>query len=207
MATINAQTRDGAGKGVARKLRRQGKIPAVLYGGGQPNINLFLDAREWNILVSKEQTALRTHRQDMLIDSSRRVPVLMRGFQTHPLSGAAVHVDFTRFDPTQRIELFVPVNVVGEELCPGIKEGGVLQTVRRELEIRCLAKDVPNAIEISVETLGTGQSIHIDDIQLPAGVEVQREVNFTILAIVAVKAETVTEEVEDAAAEPDSTVE
>ena len=194
MAIINAQTRDGAGKGVARKLRREGRIPAVLYGAGKPNINLSLDANEWNMLVAKEQTALRTFRQDMLINKTRRVPVLMRGFQTHPLSGNPMHVDFTRFDPTQKIELFVPVNVVGEEQCPGIKEGGILQVVRRELEVSCLAKDVPNAIEISVEGMEIGHSIHIDDIQLPPGVEVHREVNFTIITVVSVKAEAVAEE-------------
>ena len=191
MALINTQTRTGAGKGVARKLRREAKIPAVLYGGGQPNINLFMDAKEWNVLVAKEHSGLRTHQQEMLIDNSNRVPVLMRSCQTHPLSGNTIHIDFTRFDPNQMIELFVPVEVLDEDLCPGIKGGGVLQVVRHELEISCLAKDVPNAIEISVKSLQAGHSIHIKDIQLPPGVEVHTDVNFTILAIVSVKGEAV----------------
>lgn len=200
MATIHAQSRTRAGKGVARKLRREGRIPAVLYGAGQPNINLSLDSKVWHALFAKEQTSLRTHRQDMVIDSVNRVPVLVRGFQIHPLSGHAVHIDFSRFDPTQKIELSIPVHVVGKEVCPGVKAGGILQVVRRELEITCLARDTPSFIEISIENMEIGRSIHIDDIQLPPGVEIHREVNFTILAIVAVKVETVSEEVAEAVA-------
>ena len=196
MALINTQTRTGTGKGVSRQLRREAKIPAILYGGGQPNVNLFMDAKEWNMLVAKERSSLRTKRQEMLIDNSNRVPVLLRSCQIHPLSGDTIHIDFTRFDPTQKIELFVPVAVLDEELCPGIKEGGVLQVVRHELEISCMAKDVPNAIEISVKSLQIGHSIHIEDIQLPPGVEVHTDVNFTILAIISVKGEAAPEEEE-----------
>lgn len=193
MAMIQAQERTGAGKGVARKLRRAGRIPAVLYGGGQPNVNLSLDAKEWGMLLSREQSSLRTQRQNMVIDGTRRAQVLMRDVQFHPLSGLSVHADFMRFDPNQRVDLAVPVQVVGEEDCPGIKEGGVLQTVRHELEVSCLAKDVPNFIKISVGGMAIGDSIHIDDVVLPEGVTVHREVNFTIVAVVAVKAETVAE--------------
>lgn len=197
MAIINAQVRDGAGKGVARRLRREGRVPAVLYGAGQPNINLSLDSKAWRALLSREQSSLRTHRQDMVIGENRREPVLMRSFQTHPLSGDTLHIDFTRFDPTQKVELFIPVHVTGEEVCPGIKEGGILQVIRHELEVSCLARDVPDSIKISVESLQMGNSIHINDIQLPPGVEVHTEVNFTVLAIIAVKAEAVAEEGEN----------
>lgn len=205
MAIINAASRDGAGKGVARKLRREGRVPAVLYGGGVANVNLSLDAKEWSMLLLKEQSALRTNRQNMIIDGHRRAPVLMRGLQTHPLTGNVTHVDFTRFDPNQQIEINVPVHISGEEECPGIKEGGVMQIVRRELEVNCLAKNVPNSIEVSIAELSIGDSIHIDDIALPEGAEVRRDVNFTVVAIVAVKAEAVVEEEVEAEIVPEET--
>ncbi len=198
MAVINAKTRDGAGKGVARKLRREGRVPAVLYGGGQPNINLSLDAKEWDDLLVKEKSKLRTHRQEMVIDGSNRSLVLMRGFQIHPLSGNAVHVDFTRFDPNQEIEISIPIHIVGEEKCPGVKAGGILQVVQRELEITCLAGKVPDSIEISVANLELGHSIHIEDIALPDGVEAHGEADATILTVVAIRSEAVDEGTETA---------
>lgn len=202
MATINAQSREGAGKGVARKLRREGRVPAVLYGGGKQNRNLSLSAKEWYDLVEKEGSGLRTNRQSLVIDSEVRVMVLLRGFQVHPLKGTAVHVDFARFDPNQKIEVSIPVSVVGEDVCPGVKAGGIVQTVRRELDISCLAGNLPDQIVVSIEKLEIGDSIHIEDIQLPQGVEVHTEVNFTIVTVVGVKAEAVeTEEVEEVVVE------
>ena len=193
MAVIQAKTRYGAGKGVARKLRRAGRVPAVLYGGGQPNINLSLDAKEWDELRIKEKTGLRTQRQELVIDKSKRSLVLMRGSQIHPLSGNTVHVDFTRFDPTQKIEISVPVNIIDEEACPGVKAGGVLQVVRRELEINCLAGKIPGAITVSVANVEIGHSLHVRDIALPDGVEVRThgDADLTILTVVAVRSEAV----------------
>ncbi|MBF0161466.1 MAG: 50S ribosomal protein L25/general stress protein Ctc [Magnetococcales bacterium] len=191
MAVIHAKTRYGAGKGVARKLRREGEIPAVLYGGGQPNINLSLNAKGWDELVSKEGSGLRTHRQEMVVDGSIRSLVLMRGSQIHPLSGNTIHVDFCRFDPNQKVELMVPIHVVDEEKCPGVKAGGVLQVVHRELQVSCLAGNIPDFITVSVAHVEIGHSLHIQDVQLPDGVEVHGESDLTILTVVAVRSEAV----------------
>ncbi|MBF0399717.1 MAG: 50S ribosomal protein L25/general stress protein Ctc [Magnetococcales bacterium] len=199
MAIINATTRDGAGKGVARKLRREGRVPAVLYGGGKPNINLSLSAKEWDELLVKEKSGLRTHRQEMVIDGTTRTLVLMRASQIHPLSGNVVHVDFTRFDPTQKIEIAVPIHLEGEERCPGVKAGGVLQLVHRELHISCLAGNVPDYITVSVAQVEIGHSVHIQDVTLPEGVEVHGEEDLTILTVVAPRSEAVDEEAETAA--------
>ena len=198
MAVINAKTRDGAGKGVARKLRREGRVPAVLYGGKQPSINLSLDAKEWDDLLYKEKSGLRTHRQEMVIDGSSRSLVLMRAFQIHPLSGNPVHVDFTRFDPNQEIEISIPIHVVDEEKCPGVKAGGMLQVIHRELDITCLAGKVPDYIEVSAASLDIGDAIHIKDVQLPDGVEFHGEPDLTIVTVVAVRAEAVEEGTETA---------
>lgn len=191
MAIINAVTRSGAGKGVARKLRREGRVPAVLYGAGKPNINLSLSAKEWDELLVKEKSGLRTHRQEMVIDGTTRTLVLMRASQIHPLSGTVVHVDFTRFDPNQKIEISVPIHIEGEEKCPGIKAGGILQLVQRELHISCLAGNVPDSITVSVATVEIGHSVHIQDITLPEGVEVHGDDDQTILTVVAPRSEAV----------------
>jgi large subunit ribosomal protein L25 len=196
MATIKAESREGTGKGVARKMRREGRIPSVLYGGGRDNINLSLNSKEWMDTVEKNGSSLRTQRQTLVIDKAKQM-VLLRGFQIHPVSGDPVHVDFMRFNPKQKVEIEVPVNIVGEEECPGIKAGGMLQQVRRELEVQCLAGDIPEGFEISIATMEIGDSVHIEDIEMPEGVVVNTDVNFTILNIQA----PVLEEVETEAPE------
>lgn len=202
MATINAEKRDGTGKGVARALRREGRIPAVLYGGGQPAINLTLDAKQFNTLVEKEGSDLRTQRQDMIIGKSTRAMVLLREYQVHSVNERVLHVDFLRFDPSKEIDVAVPVLLVGEESCPGVKRGGVVQHIRRELEVHCKAGDIPHEIEVDVSGLDIGDSVHIEDITLPPGVEVFTDVNFTIAALVGVQAESVSDD--DAEAEDDA---
>ncbi|WP_130469966.1 50S ribosomal protein L25/general stress protein Ctc [Candidatus Magnetaquicoccus inordinatus] len=193
MAVINARTRYGTGKGVARKLRREGALPAVLYGAGQANINLSLNAKEWEDLLAREKSGLRTHPQELVIDGSNRNMVMMRGYQVHPLSGLAEHVDFVRFDPNHEIEIAIPIHLVGEDKCPGVKAGGILQIIHRELDIACLAGNVPDYIEVSVAKLDIGHSIHIQDVKLPDGVEARGEEDMTIVTVVAVRAEVVDE--------------
>ncbi|MBF0447776.1 MAG: 50S ribosomal protein L25/general stress protein Ctc [Magnetococcales bacterium] len=183
MAMINAESREGTGKGVARKMRREGRIPAVLYGAGRENLNLSLSAKEWIELVEKNGSSLRTQRQTLVLDGKARQMVLLRGFQVHPVTENPLHVDFTRFNPNQRVEIEVPVLLVGEEVSRGVKDGGILQQIRRELEVQCLAGDIPEHIEISVAHLEIGDSIHIEDVVLPEGVLVNHEVNFTIATV------------------------
>lgn len=190
MATISAFTRDDLGKGNARKLRRDGKIPVVLYGGGQDNRHLFIDALQFSKIMMSEGDALKTRPQNLVVDGKGRGrAVLMRAMTVHPLSGSAEHVDFMRFDPNMELEVEVPFNVVGEEECPGIKIGGMLQVIRHEIEVRCKASAIPEEITASVEGLNIGDSIHIEDVAIPDGVEVVGEGNFTVAAIVGIQAE------------------
>ncbi|MBF0308931.1 MAG: 50S ribosomal protein L25/general stress protein Ctc [Magnetococcales bacterium] len=189
MATIQATVRSGTGKGVARKLRVVGKLPAVMYGAGQPVLNLTLEAKEWKSVFFKEGSGLRTHPQTLQIEGVGRVLALMRDFQVHPVTGVFEHVDFLRFDPNRRAEVMVPVVILDEAICPGVKRGGMVQVVAHELEVHCLAGQIPDQIEISVKDLDIGDSIHIQDVKLPEGAEVPSEDNFTIVAVVGVKSE------------------
>ncbi len=189
MAMIEAQIREGSGTGPSRQVRREARVPAVLYGGEKENRNLSVNLKDWLKLLDTEGSALRTHRQDMVIDDRLRVAVLMRDYQIHPVTGLPLHIDFMRFDPNQVIEVKIPVHVLNEEKCPGIKAGGVLEHILKELEVRCRTADLPNFIELSVLKLQIGDAIHTSDITLPEGVEVASEENLAILTITGVKAE------------------
>ncbi|MBF0163708.1 MAG: 50S ribosomal protein L25/general stress protein Ctc [Magnetococcales bacterium] len=189
MAIIQAQTREGLGKGASRFLRRQARIPAVLYGGTRQNRNLTLDRKELLKLLDTEGSGLRTHRQDMVIDGDIRVAVLLRDYQIHPVTGMPEHVDFMRFDPNQIIQVEVPIRVTDEEICVGIKAGGMLEMIQKDVEVQCRADDLPNFLEVSVAKLEIGDAIHVRDLQLPQGVHINAEDNFTLVTVVGVHGE------------------
>lgn len=187
MAMIQAQIRTGKGTGDSRQLRRDARVPAVLYGGTKENRSLSLDLKELLKLLDTEGTALRTHRQDMTIDGHLRVAVLLRDYQIHPLTGLPLHVDFMRFDPNQIIHVNIPVHITDEAQCPGIKEGGIVELIARDVDVHCRAGDLPNSIDISVANMHIGDSVHLHDLQLPPGVETSETENSTVLTIVGVK--------------------
>ncbi|GAB0057050.1 50S ribosomal protein L25 [Candidatus Magnetaquicoccaceae bacterium FCR-1] len=189
MAIIQAQTREGLGKGASRFLRRQARVPAVLYGGTRQNRNLSLDRKELLKLLETEGSGLRTHRQDMVIDGDVRVAVLLRDYQIHPISGMPEHVDFMRFDPNQIIQVEVPIRLKDEEICVGLKGGGMLDLIQKEVEVQCRADDLPNFLEVSVAKLEIGDAIHVRDLQLPEGVHINAEDNFTVVTVVGVHGE------------------
>ncbi|MBF0271760.1 MAG: 50S ribosomal protein L25/general stress protein Ctc [Magnetococcales bacterium] len=196
MAMIMAQTREGLGKGASRLMRRNARVPAVLYGGTRQNRNLSLDQKDLLKLLDTEGSGLRTHRQDMVIDGDVRVAVLLRDYQIHPVTGMPVHVDFMRFDPDQIIHVRVPIHVSGETKCPGIKAGGVMDVIQKDVEVHCRADDLPNFIEVSIATLDIGDAVHVKDLELPKGVEIPHEDNFTLVTIVGTQAEAVDATVE-----------
>jgi large subunit ribosomal protein L25 len=199
MAIIQAQTRTGTGKGVARQLRRAARIPAVLYGAGTASLSLSVDRKTWLRLQEKEAGSLRTKPQTLVIDEQQRQLVLLRDVQYHPLTEAPLHLDLLRFDPNREIDIEVPVDIVDEDQCPGLKRGGMVQLIRRELDITCVAGKIPESIIVSVAGLDIGDVIHISEMTLPEGVEVHREVDFTVVTIVGVKDES--EELEAEAVE------
>ncbi|HIJ85134.1 MAG TPA: 50S ribosomal protein L25/general stress protein Ctc [Magnetococcales bacterium] len=191
MALIKATKRDGTGKGVARQLRRDGRIPAVLYGGGKGkgNVNLALELRAFLKTLEVEGSNIRVKVIDLNIEGVGNEKVLMRGLQIHPVSGWPEHVDFMRFDAHQKIQVMIPVHVMDEDQCPGLRDGGILQLVQHELDIHCQAGAIPEAIHISIKGLEIGHSVHLRDIQLPPGSEVYGDQSMTIVSIVGVKAE------------------
>ncbi|MBF0622759.1 MAG: 50S ribosomal protein L25/general stress protein Ctc [Magnetococcales bacterium] len=197
MATIDAISRDGTGKGVARRLRAAGKIPGVLYGGSRKNLNFAIEVTEWAKLMDRVGGNLRIKPQKLIVDGEdRKAAVLLRDMQVHPVSGNVMHIDLLRFDAEKELDIEVPIVVSGEDKCPGLKRGGIIQLVRHELEVHCKAKDIPESINVSVAGFDIGDVLHIEDVELPSGVEVITDINFTLVSVVGVKGEAADDETE-----------
>ena len=165
-ATITARSRDSRGKGAARQTRREGRIPGVLYGHGEDSVPLSVDANELHKLVhtiSIENTIV-----DLDLGSGEPYKVLIRELQRHPFRDEFVHIDFFHVAMDEQIQVEVPIVILGTPT--GVKnKGGVLDHQLRELEVFCLPGNIPEKVELDVSHLDIGDSIHVSDIQLPAG--------------------------------------
>lgn len=163
MATLNARLRDGTGKGVARKLRSAGEIPAVAYGHGKEGRALTVNAHELELLlasINPENTII-----DLKVDGSKSAQVLIREVQHHPSRPFIQHVDFFQIRAGEKLHVSVPVRLHGTPI--GVREGGgVLQEVLHELSVECLPKDIPAGIDIDIDSLAVGDSIHVSDVEL-----------------------------------------
>ncbi|MCL4765946.1 MAG: 50S ribosomal protein L25/general stress protein Ctc [Hyphomicrobiaceae bacterium] len=164
---IKATARPRAGKGAARAVRREGRIPAVIYGEKQEPETIALDANELWKIVQKGRflsTVL-----DIDIDGAKR-RVLPRDVQLDPVMDTPLHVDFQRVGASDFVRVVVPVRFVNEALSPGLKRGGVLNIVRHEVEVTCPPDRIPAHFVVDLEGLEIGRSIHISSIKLPEGV-------------------------------------
>ncbi len=180
---FSAEARDRAGKGTARQTRRDGRVPAVIYGGKQAPIMISLDKFAFNRVLN--QPGFFTHLFDITVDGATH-RVLPRDVQFHPVTDAPLHVDFLRVSADTRTHVQVPVEFVDQEKSPGLKRGGVLNIVRHELDVTVSAGNIPESITISCEGFDVGDSIHISAVKLPEGVtSTITDRDFTIATIVA----------------------
>ncbi|NQV21367.1 MAG: 50S ribosomal protein L25/general stress protein Ctc [Rhodospirillales bacterium] len=182
-ATIAAESREGSGKGPARAIRRTGLVPAVIYGGKQPpkSISVPLKDLERHVRTGRLTSTLM---EITLEGGSERV--LPREVQLHPVTDRPLHVDFLRLEKGSTIAVMVHVNFTDEEESPGLKRGGVLNTVRRDLELLCPIESIPEEITISLAGLDINDIIHIGSVKLPEGVTpVIADRDFTIASIAA----------------------
>jgi large subunit ribosomal protein L25 len=181
--TVPASPRESVGKGSARQDRRDGLVPAVIYGNKEEPIMLTLEQR----VLRKELTNPQFYIQlvDIEIDGTKH-RVLPRDVQFHPVSDAPMHVDFLRFDPKRKITAAVPVAFEGESESPGLKGGGVLNVVRYEVEVICTADNIPPELILYLAGLEVGDSLHASSVKLPDGVDfVISDRDFTIATIAA----------------------
>jgi large subunit ribosomal protein L25 len=168
-ATLTAEPRDGSGKNDNNKLRASGKIPAVVYGHGEQTRSVAVDAHEVELLFSK------IHVENTIISlniggEKGAVKTLVREVQKHPARGNVLHVDFYQIHAGEMVNIQVPLAFVGASV--GVKNGGMLQHTMDELDIRVSADNIPERIEVDVTELEVGDSIHVSDLKIPAGVEV-----------------------------------
>ncbi len=186
---LKAQVRKATGKGVARTLRRERRIPAVLYGPQTDSMLLSIDFKEFETIVKKANIgSVLLNLQIQNGETSTR-PAMIKELQTHPVTGAFLHVDFYEIDMQSKIKVSVPVVTRGK--AAGIEEGGLLQIVRRELEVLCLPIAIPDAIEVDVTDLGIGDSIHVEEIPLTGDIEILEDVDSTVVTVLAPRVEEV----------------
>jgi large subunit ribosomal protein L25 len=178
---IQAVARDRAGKGAARAVRRQGRVPAVIYGGGQSAEAISLDFNQTKQLIFAGHFLTTIFEIDVDGRKTRAIP---RDYQLDPIKDVPVHVDFLRLAEGQAIKVVVPVHVVGQDRSPGIKRGGTLQIVEHSVELLVPSDAIPDFIEATVADLDIGSSVHLADVTLPAGVKPVSAENPTLVTVV-----------------------
>jgi len=180
--TLDAQPRDRAGKGAARAIRRDGRVPAVVYGGKEPPLAIHVEEKALVRLLSSG------HFLNSVVEiaaDGARYRTLPRDVQFHPVSDSPLHVDFLRIARDSLVVVDVPVRFENEAASPGLKRGGVLNIVRHEIELKCPADQIPDEIVVDVTGYDVGDSIHISAVTLPERVVPTIERDFTIATIAA----------------------
>ncbi len=181
--TLPAELRERAGKGASRALRREGRVPAVIYGGKEDPVAIHVEAKE---LVRQLGSGHFMNSIVMVEVGGKKVRTLPKDVAMHPVTDRPTHVDFLRLSKDAKIQVAVPVVFVNEDASPGLKKGGVLNVVRHELELVCESDKIPDQIALDVTGLDVGDSIHISHVTLPAGSESAiTDRDFTIATIVA----------------------
>ena len=178
---LNALVRTGTGKGAARQARREGQVPGIVYGGGADPLPINIP---YNVLFKKlKDGRFLSTLYNMKVDGHDDVRVICRNVQRDVVKDLPTHVDFMRLKRTTKINLFIPVEVEGEDDCPGIRKGGLLTMVRPEVELIVTAGDIPESISISVAGLEVGDTITIESVDLPAGAKPTIDRDFVIANI------------------------
>ncbi len=182
---LEVEARENAGKGFARRLRAAGKVPAVVYGKGMEATKISVDPKAlqkavsgeagWNTLLTLSGAGL-----------DKKV-VVLKDAQIHALRRDMLSVDLHAINLKEKGYFMVPVNLVG--VSKGQKMGGSTQLIRKELEVACLPTEVPQSIDINIEALEIGDTVHIEDVTAPAGVELVHDVNFTVVTVIGHSAE------------------
>jgi large subunit ribosomal protein L25 len=174
---LNVSSRDAAGSRAVRRLRRSGRVPGVLYGGGAEPIGFDADARELRLALAGSGAVL-----DLSVDGQQPTPVVLKEAQRHPVRGETIHVDLLRVRLDQAINAVVPVELAGVEDAPGVKEGGVLEQITRELNVQALPTAIPESIVHHVGEMQIGETIMLSALHAPEGVTLLDDLDDTVLA-------------------------
>lgn len=182
---MTAAKRERAGKGVARSLRREGKIPAVIYGDKKEPVKIALSTNESNVQYNRGH--MFTNLCDLDVDGEKYL-VLARDVQLHPVTDVVEHIDFLRVSAKTKIAVMVPVHFINEDKCPSLDQKGTLNVVRHEIELLCQATKIPESVEVDLEGKEHGDPVKVSSAILPEGVTpVIQDRDFTIATLVAPK--------------------
>ena len=198
--TIKAEPRSLQGSGASRRLRRESKVPGIVYGAGKDATPIQLDHKDLWFKLRNE--AFHASILDMEVGTDK-AQVLLRDYQMHPFRPLILHADFQRVAADQKIHMRVPLHFVNEQNSPGVKiAGGLVQHVISDLEVSCLPKDLPEFIEVDLGELQAGHSLHLSSLKLPEGVEavVPKGEDPTVATVVIPRVMTADEEAAEAAA-------
>ena len=176
---LTAKPRTTKGNSPARALRRDGAIPAVIYGPGKDPVSISVSVYDLEQVMKTANS--RQMFVNLAIEGGETRKAMLKELQRHPVKGSFIHADFYEVAMDRKVRVMVPVTTVGK--CVGVEMGGMLQIIRRELEALCMPSDIPEKIEIDVTDLNMGESVHVQDIELAGDVELVHEVNFTVLTV------------------------
>ena len=174
---LDVKSRDAEGSRAARRLRRSGRVPGVLYGGGGESLGFDVDARELRLALARAGAVL-----DLSVDGGKATPVVLKEAQRDPVRGETVHVDLLRVRLDQAIHAVVPLELTGAEEAPGVKEGGVLEQITRELNVEALPTAIPESIVHAIGEMEIGDAIGLAAIAIPEGVKLLDDVEETVVA-------------------------
>jgi large subunit ribosomal protein L25 len=174
---LEVTSRAAAGSRAARRLRRSGRVPGVLYGGGGESVGFDADARELRLALAASGAVL-----DLSVDGEKATPVVLKETQRDPVRGQTVHVDLLRVRLDEAIHAVVPLELLGIDEAPGVKEGGVLEQITRELNVEALPTAIPEAISHEIGEMQIGETIGLSAIAMPPGVTLLDDVEDTVVA-------------------------
>jgi large subunit ribosomal protein L25 len=174
---LDVHSRDADGSRAARRLRRSGRVPGVLYGGGGDSLGFDVDARDLRLALARSGAVL-----DLSVDGGKATPVVLKEAQRDPVRGQTVHIDLLRVRLDQAIHAVVPLELTGVDDTPGVKEGGILEQIVRELNVEALPTAIPESIEHALGEMQIGDTLGLDAIVMPEGVVLLDDVEDAVVA-------------------------
>jgi large subunit ribosomal protein L25 len=175
---LSVNSRSAAGSRAARRLRREGRVLGVLYGGGEDAVGFDADARELRLALAGSGAVL-----DLSVDGGKATPVVLKEAQRHPVRGETVHVDLLRVDLNEAINAVVPLELLGTEDSPGVKEGGILEQITRELNVEALPTAIPESIPHDVSEMQIGETVLLSVVVVPDGVTLLDDVETVVATL------------------------
>jgi large subunit ribosomal protein L25 len=202
--TLEVERREATGKEVAKKLRREGRVPAVVYGGHREPVAITVDRKSVSELITKSEHGVRSVFLLKMAGSDQQRHAMIKEVTIDPISRKMMHIDFVRVAMDEKVRVTIPVHLNGTAI--GVKEGGLLDWQVREIHIECLPNAIPDSIEVDVSPLGHHEYYRVKDLKLPEGAKVLDDPERVVVGVTVARAEvaeTVTEEVAAAPAEPE----